>query len=75
MKRSRPNLALMLREELPPEFEEQFDDLETQDITVVTHRISGGPYAGLELYLPAAVVLYVASNYFGGALKLSLIHI
>lgn len=32
-------------------------------------RISSGPYAGVELYLPAAVGLFVASSYFGGILK------
>jgi len=59
----------MLFEELPPEFEEGIEDLETPDIKVGTLRVSSGPYAGVELYLPAAVGLFVASSYFGGALK------
>jgi hypothetical protein len=59
----------MLFEELPPEFEEGIEDLETSDIKVGTLRVSSGPYAGVELYLPAAVGLFVASSYFGGALK------
>lgn len=64
----RPTIGLMLYEHLPAGFEEGIADLEAADVSVATLRISGGPYAGLELYLPAAVGLFVASSYFGGML-------
>lgn len=69
MDTSRPNIGLMLYDQLPDEFEEEIKDLGTAEVSVATKRISGGPYAGVELYLPAAVGLFVASSYFGGVLK------
>lgn len=66
---ARPDLGLLLFKELPPEFEESFEDLETEGVAVGILRIPSGPFAGLELYLPAAVGLFVASSYFGGLLK------
>lgn len=69
MNTPRPDIGLLLYEQLPAEFEEGVEDLETTEVSVATMRISGGPYAGVELYLPAAVGLFVASSYFGGALK------
>lgn len=68
MNTPRPDIGLMLYEQLPSQFEEGIEDLETAEVSVATMRISSGPYAGLELYLPAAVGLFVASSYFGGAL-------
>lgn len=69
MNTPRPAIGLMLYEQLPAEFEGGIEDLETAEVSVATMRISGGPYAGVELYLPAAVGLFVASSYFGGMLK------
>lgn len=65
----RPDIGLMLYDHLSAEFEEEIEDLETDEVSVAAMRISGGPYAGVELYLPAAVGLFVASSYFGGILK------
>jgi hypothetical protein len=69
MNTSQPDVVLMLYEHLPAGFEEGIKDLETTDVSVATMRIPGGPYAGVELYLPAAVGLFVASSYFGGILR------
>lgn len=69
MSTPRPDIGLMLYEQLPDEFEGGIEDLETAEVSVATMRISSGPYAGVELYLPAAVGLFVASSYFGGMLK------
>ena len=69
MSTPRPDIGLTLYEQLPTEFEGGIEDLETAEVSVATMRISGGPYAGVELYLPAAVGLFVASSYFGGMLK------
>lgn len=69
MDKARPDIGLMLLEALPADFEADFDELNTPEVTAATLRRSGGPYNGVELYLPAAVGLFVASSYFGGALK------
>lgn len=69
MNTPRPDIGLMLYEQLPAEFEEGIEDLATAEVSAATKRISSGPYAGIELYLPAAVGLFVASSYFGGVLK------
>jgi hypothetical protein len=66
-KRQRPTIALLLYEELPDDFESGIaEQLGSEDFTFDVLRIPGGPWAGLELYLPAAVGLFIASSYFGG---------
>lgn len=65
--RQRPTIALLLFEELPKDFESGIaEQLNSEHSSFDVLRIPGGPFAGLELYLPAAVGLFIASNYFGG---------
>lgn len=59
----------MLLEGIPEDIEDDFNRLRTPDVQIASIRRSGGPNAGVELYLPAAVALFIASSYFGGALK------
>lgn len=67
---SRPDILLMLEEGLPDDFEtdarERLGSL-TPNLMVI--RQSGGPYAGVELYLPTAVALFVAAGFFNGVLQ------
>lgn len=66
----RPGILLMLQEGVPEDFEAQVRaelDLSGIDLRIV--RIPGGPYAGLELYLPTAVALFIAAGFFNGMLQ------
>lgn len=67
---TRPPLAIVLNPGLPDHIATEalylLNDAGTPAALV---RLSGGPYAGLELYLPSAVALFIASSYFGGAFK------
>lgn len=64
-----PSLMLGLYEDLPVGFEAEFlEAAAASGHAIRSTRISGGPFAGLELYLPSAVMLFIASSYFGGAL-------
>lgn len=63
----RPTVGLLLYEELPEDFEAGIaEQLASNEFTFGVLRIPGGPFAGLELYLPAAVGVFIASSYFGG---------
>ncbi|GAA4781556.1 hypothetical protein GCM10023219_32410 [Stakelama sediminis] len=68
--RQRPTIALLLYEDLPDDFESGLaEQLSCEDYTFDVLRIPRGPFAGLELYLPAAVGLFIASSYFGGIIS------
>lgn len=66
----RPDLLLMLHEGLPDVFEEEArEQLEPFIQNFMVIRQPGGPYTGVELYLPTAVALFVAAGFFNGALQ------
>ncbi|MFW2448854.1 MAG: hypothetical protein ACN4E6_16150 [Qipengyuania pacifica] len=68
--RLQPTIALLLHEDLRDDFESGIaEQLGSEDFTFAVLRIPGGPWAGLELYLPAAVGLFIASSYFGGIIS------
>lgn len=65
--RQRPTIALLLYAELPEDFALGIaEQLGSEEFKFEVLRIPGGPFAGVELYLPAAVGLFIASSYFGG---------
>lgn len=67
---TRPPLAIALNPELPDDIaREALDLLNDAGTPAALLRLPGGPYAGLELYLPSAVALFIALSYFGGAFK------
>jgi len=67
---SRPNVAITLFEGLPPTFDmEVAQMLEGSGLEIPVIRTRGGPFAGVELYMPAAVMLFIASGYFNGFLQ------
>jgi hypothetical protein len=67
---NRPDILLMIQEGLP-------DDIETDaraflhgpSLNFMVIRQPGGPYAGIELYLPTAIGLFVAVGFFNGVLQ------
>lgn len=62
-----PDIGLLLYDTLPDDFEEGVtDNLEREGLTVKVVRIPAGPFAGIELYLPAAAMLFVGTAYFTG---------
>jgi hypothetical protein len=66
----RPNVAITLFEGLPPTFDmEVAQMLEGSGLDIPVIRTRGGPFAGVELYMPAAVMLFIASGYFNGFLQ------
>jgi hypothetical protein len=67
---SKPDISLILRDSLPAEFEAGLlKDLKDRELQVRVLRIPGGPFAGVELYLPAAAMLFIATGYFSGFLN------
>lgn len=65
----RPHVGVLVYETLPEGFENIFiEDFAGSNVSVRSQRISNGPFAGLELYLPFAVMVYVAAKYFDGFL-------
>lgn len=54
---------------MPPEIEAGVEDeLAAPGLPIDIRRMSFGPFAGVELYLPSAVMLFVAVGYFNGFL-------
>ncbi len=67
---SPPQVLLMLQEGLPNEIEEEArTHLERPGVRFAVLRQPGGPYAGVELYLPSAIALFVAAGFFNGMLQ------
>ena len=67
---SRPDILLMLQDGLPDDIEGYArDQLTALTPKLVIRRQSGGPYAGLDLFLPTAVALFVAAGFFNGLLQ------
>lgn len=67
---TRPPLAIALNPGLPDQIATDAPDLLSDAGTPAAPlRLPGGPYAGLDLHLPSAVALFIASSCFGGAFK------
>lgn len=65
-----PDILLLLQEGLPPDIESDIRArLDGPNLNLVVIRQPGGPYAGLELYLPTAIALFVAAGFFNGVLQ------
>ena len=63
-------LGLVLSDALPPDFAGDMEArLSTPDMPVRIDRMRMGPFAGVELYLPTAVMLFVSAGYFNGFLQ------
>ena len=70
MAENRPALAIVLSDVLPEAFGESLRErLAAPDLPVTVERMRMGPFAGLEVYLPSAVMLFVAAGYFNGFLQ------
>lgn len=70
MAENRPALAIVLSDVLPEAFGEGLRErLAAPDLPVTVERMRMGPFAGLEVYLPSAVMLFVAAGYFNGFLQ------
>ncbi|WP_174296857.1 hypothetical protein [Sphingomonas bacterium] len=66
----RPDILLMLQEGLPDDIESEVRaQLDRPGLELVVIRQPGGPYAGVELYLPTAIGLFVAAGFFNGVLQ------
>lgn len=66
----RPDLLLVIQEGLSEDIELEFRarlDLPGMNVAVV--RRPNTPYAGIELYLPSAIALFVAAGFFNGVLQ------
>jgi len=67
---SKPDIGFMLYEALPAEFEADLvEDLASDGLNVGTVRIPGGPFAGIELYLPFVAMMFVGNAYFSGFIQ------
>jgi len=65
-----PDILLLLQEGLPADIESDIRArLDGPNLNLVVIRQPGGPYAGLELYLPTAIALFVAAGFFNGVLQ------
>lgn len=67
----KPDLAVIFEEGIPGEqFFEFRDAVSASGLDVVVKsRPAAGPYAGMEWFIPTAIVFFVAESYFGGFLK------
>ena len=66
----KPDIVLAIYDAFPDGFgDDLITELSANGAEAAAVRIPGGPFAGLELYLPTAVGLFLASSYFGGALQ------
>lgn len=63
----KPDILVMHYEDIPGElFGDFFNAIKAPDLRARAFAFSSGPYAGLELYLPAAIGIFIASSYFSG---------
>lgn len=66
----RPDILLMIQDGLPANIEADVRaHLDNLGLNVGIVRHPGGPYAGVELYLPTALALFVAAGFFNGVLQ------
>jgi hypothetical protein len=65
-----PDIGLLAIEGTPDSWTRDFEsEIYVDDLRVASESHNGGPYAGLALYLPTAIGIFIASSYFGGAFK------
>ena len=63
----KPDIAVLTSVVLPEGFAgADIDKLAAPGLRVVARRVPGGPSAGLELYLPTAVMVCISTAYFTG---------
>ncbi|MET3473666.1 hypothetical protein ABIC78_004221 [Novosphingobium sp. 1529] len=66
----RPDILLMIQDGLPDSIESDIRaHLNEPGLNLGVIRHPGGPYAGVELYLPTALALFVAAGFFNGVLQ------
>lgn len=66
----RPDILLMIQDGLPDNIEaEVLAHLDELGLSLRVIRHSGGPYAGVELYVPTALALFAAAGFFNGVLR------
>lgn len=65
----RPDIGIVTLIGLPVRLDDLVDALDNPDVCAALHSRRPGPMAGLELYLPSAVALFIASSYFSGAIQ------
>lgn len=66
----RPDILLMIQDGLPDNIEADVRaHLDEPGLNLGVIRHPGGPYAGVELYLPTALALFVAAGFFNGVLQ------
>lgn len=66
----RPVLAVAIADFAPPGIEDDIEAaISAPGLPVSVERRSLGPFAGIELYLPSAVMIFVAAGYFNGVLQ------
>lgn len=67
----KPDLAVVFEEGIPDEpFVEFKDAVSASGLDVILEsRPAAGPYAGVEWFIPTAIVFFVAKSYFDGFLK------
>lgn len=65
----RPDIVIAISEIIPDNITTDFTEaLAAAGEAPAVMRTPPGPFAGLEVYLPAAVGVFIASSYFGGML-------
>ena len=65
-----PNFVLMILEGLPDNIESDFrTQLGKSNSNLMVIRQPHVPYAGIELYLPTAIALFVTAGFFNGVLQ------
>lgn len=66
----RPDILLLIQDGLPDNIESDVrGHLDELGLNIGVIRHPGGPYAGVELYLPTALALFVAAGFFNGVLQ------
>ena len=64
---TKPDIGFITHNTLPADFDADLvESLEREGVSVRSVQISSGPFAGIELYVPAAAMLFVATAYFTG---------
>ncbi|WP_452030109.1 hypothetical protein [Azospirillum palustre] len=67
---NRPDFMLMLLDGLPEDIEKEFRaQLGRSNLNLMVIHQPSVPYAGIELYLPTAIALFVTAGFFNGVLQ------
>jgi hypothetical protein len=63
-----PKVGLILQTDLPSDWIDEFEEgLSLDRAEIEIRKIYSGPIAGVALYMPQAVMIFIATAYFGGA--------